>query len=127
MRALDWLLFAQTAWAQPATVVAGITGEGDGLALSPFVGVGTTSHCGGGNDWFGRCSVFCPLGRRGLKHPKCWRARQLREMLRLLFARSAWAHPTTVVGHTTCEGGALAFVRLVSLGPTSHFGGGPDR
>jgi hypothetical protein len=49
VRALIWPLFAWTAWVQSATVVAGTTGEDDALASVPLLGVGSTSHCGGGH------------------------------------------------------------------------------
>ena len=48
MRPLFWPLFARSAWAQPATVVAGTTVEGTTLASVLFVGVGTASHYGSG-------------------------------------------------------------------------------
>ena len=75
VRALLWRLFAWSAWAQPAAVLASTTGEGVGmpsvrlfglasaihdgggttddsaaLASYRFVGVGSESHCGSGND-----------------------------------------------------------------------------
>jgi hypothetical protein len=48
--ALRYPLFDRSAWAQPATVLAGTTGEGEYLAFVRSFGVGSTSHCGGGND-----------------------------------------------------------------------------
>ena len=52
MRALLWPLSAQSAWDLTATVVAGMTGEGDNLALTSVlsVGVGSSSLCGCGNN-----------------------------------------------------------------------------
>jgi hypothetical protein len=50
VRALLWLLFPRSAWAQTATVVAGTTVEGAALASVPSVGVGSASHCGVGDD-----------------------------------------------------------------------------
>jgi hypothetical protein len=47
---LLWPLFARSAWAQTATVVAGTTGEGAALASVRSVSVGSDSHCGGGHD-----------------------------------------------------------------------------
>jgi hypothetical protein len=41
------VLYALSAWAQPATVVAGKTGEGAALASFRLVGMGSASHCGG--------------------------------------------------------------------------------
>jgi hypothetical protein len=74
VRTLLWSLFAWSAWAQtatvvarttgesaavasdllvgmdsPATVVAGTTGEGAALASDRLFGVSSASHCGGGN------------------------------------------------------------------------------
>jgi hypothetical protein len=49
VRAQLWPLFAWLAWAQPATVVAGTTGEGVVLASDLLVGVGSASLCGGGH------------------------------------------------------------------------------
>jgi hypothetical protein len=50
VRALLWPMFAGSAWALTANMVAGTTGEGAALASVPSVGVGPTSHCGGGHD-----------------------------------------------------------------------------
>jgi hypothetical protein len=44
VRALFWPLFARSAWTQPATVVAGTTGEGYPLASGRLVGVESASH-----------------------------------------------------------------------------------
>ena len=44
-----------------------------------------------------------------------------------LFAWSAWAHTATVVDDTSIEGAELASVRLVVVGPASHFVGGHVR
>jgi hypothetical protein len=49
-RALLWPQLARSGWAQPATVVAGTTGEGADLASGHSVGVGSANHCGGGHD-----------------------------------------------------------------------------
>ena len=38
-----------SAWAQPATVVAGTTDEGPALASVRLVGMGSASHCVGGH------------------------------------------------------------------------------
>jgi hypothetical protein len=46
--ALLWTLFARSVLAQPATVMAGTTGEGADLASVRWIGVGLASHCGGG-------------------------------------------------------------------------------
>jgi hypothetical protein len=50
VRALLLPAFAQSAWAQPATAVAGTTGEGAALASVRSVGVGSASLCSGGHD-----------------------------------------------------------------------------
>jgi hypothetical protein len=49
VRALLWPLFAPSAWAQPATVVAGTTGKDAAVASVRRVSVGSASHCGGGH------------------------------------------------------------------------------
>jgi hypothetical protein len=49
VRALLWPLFVRSAWAQPATVVAGTTGKGASLATGRPVGVVTASNCDGGH------------------------------------------------------------------------------
>jgi hypothetical protein len=49
VRALLWPLFARSAWAQSATVLAGTTSEAAALASVRLVGVGSTSHCGVGH------------------------------------------------------------------------------
>jgi hypothetical protein len=50
MRALLWPLFTRSSYAQPATVVAGSTGEGVPMSSFRSLGVGSASHCGGGHD-----------------------------------------------------------------------------
>jgi hypothetical protein len=50
LRAVIWPLSSRSAWAQPATVVAGTTVEGAALASVRLVGVVSTCHCGGGNE-----------------------------------------------------------------------------
>jgi hypothetical protein len=81
--------------------VEGTTGEGAALAFS--------------------------LGRRGIRKPLWWRARQVRALFRPLFARSALTQPATVVAGTTGEGAGLAYDRLIDVGPGSHCGGGHER
>jgi hypothetical protein len=112
VRAMFWPLFPRSAWAQPATVVAGTTGEGlavasvrlvgVGLARSELacksgegfdlasirsVGVGTESHCGGGID----------------------------SLLKSLYARSVWAQSVTMLAGTSVEGAVVASVRSVGV------------
>jgi hypothetical protein len=43
-------MFAWSAWAQPATVVVGTTGEGAALASVLSVGMGSASHSRGALD-----------------------------------------------------------------------------
>jgi hypothetical protein len=50
VRTLLWSLFARSAWAQPATVVAGTTVQGAALASVRLVGNGLDSRCGSGHD-----------------------------------------------------------------------------
>jgi hypothetical protein len=132
--------------------VAGTTGEGAALASVLSVCVGSASHCGGGHDRLRLGCVLFSLGRSGLSHPLCWRARLLRTLLWLLIACSAWAPPATVVvgtigdvadlasvllfgvgsanhcgAATTGEGATLASVRLVGVGPTRDCGGVHER
>jgi hypothetical protein len=47
MRALLWPLYACSAWAEAATVVADTTGGSAALASVRLVGMGSASHCGG--------------------------------------------------------------------------------
>jgi hypothetical protein len=126
VRALDWCLFASSAWAQSANVVAGTTVED---------GVFPLFAC-----------------RRGPSQQEWCRARQVRALLMPLFARSASTQPSSVVLSTNGEGGfwplfarsacaqaasevtnttgedaALATVRLVGVGSASHCGGGNVR
>jgi hypothetical protein len=89
MRALLWPLFARSAWAQPANVVADTTGEGAALASVCLFGVVPDKYCDFGHDKSRRCSGFCSLGRRGLSQPLRWRARHVRALLWPLFSRSA--------------------------------------
>jgi hypothetical protein len=106
VRALLWHLFDSSAWAQLATVVAGMTGEEVVLASVRFVCMGSAGHCGG----------------EGLKV----RARQVRALLWPRLAWSAWAQPATAVAGTTGEVAAVASVRLVVMDSPSHCGGGDD-
>jgi hypothetical protein len=50
VKALLWPLFAWSAWAQTATVVAGKRGEGAALASVRLVGMGSARHCGAGHN-----------------------------------------------------------------------------
>jgi hypothetical protein len=101
VRALLCPLFARSAWAQPAILMAGTKFEGAALASVRFVGVGSASHlmvcttcdgaaptsdrfvdvgsashCGGGNDRLGRCYGLCSLGWFVLSLSLCWRTRE---------------------------------------------------
>jgi hypothetical protein len=152
MRALLCPLLARSAWAQPATVLAGTTRESAVLASVRLVGVGQVIQCGGVLDRLGHSSGLRSLGRRGSSQPLRWRARQLTALMWTLFARqrglsqplwwrtrqvrlllwplfggSSWTQPATVEAYTTVEGAALASVRLVGVGQVSQCGGGHDR
>jgi hypothetical protein len=50
MRALLWTMFAWSARAQAATVVACTKVEGADLAYVRLVGEGSAKHCGGGHE-----------------------------------------------------------------------------
>jgi hypothetical protein len=50
----------------------------------------------------------------------------VRALLLPLFAWSAWAELATVVADTTGQGAALACVRMLGMGSTSHYGGVHD-
>jgi hypothetical protein len=89
-------------------VVAGTTGEGAALASFRSVGVGSASHYRGGHGRWVRCSAICYLDRRRLSQPLWWRERQVRALLRPLFARSASRQLATLVAGRTGEGDALA-------------------
>jgi hypothetical protein len=126
VRALLWPLFVRLGRSQPATVVAGTTGEGAALAFVRSVVVGSATHCGGGNHMIGRCTGLCSLGRIWPSQPMWWRARKVRALLWPLLTRSEWAQPATVLAGTTSEGAALDSVRLVDVGSASLCGGGHD-
>jgi hypothetical protein len=120
------LLFAWSAWVQPATLLADTTGEGAALASVPSISVVSASHCVGLHDRCGRCSGVSSLGRRGHSQPRRWRAREVRALLCTLFSLSASAQPTTGVAETKREDGGLASFRLVGVGLDSHCCGGQD-
>jgi hypothetical protein len=98
VRALLWPLFALTAWAQPATTVAGTSGENAALASVSLIGL-------------------------GMSQPTWWLERKRRALLWPLFAWSAWAHSATVVAGRKVEGAALSPVRLVGVSSGNHCGG----
>jgi hypothetical protein len=50
VRVVIWPLLALSAWAQPATVVAGTTGDGANVAFVHLFGMGPASHFFGGHD-----------------------------------------------------------------------------
>jgi hypothetical protein len=74
-------VFAQSAWAQIATAVAGTTGEGAAVASVLSVGVGSASHFGSELDSLGRWSGLCSLGRRTFSKPMGTRAKDVRALL----------------------------------------------
>ena len=110
VRALIWPLFTWSALARTANVVAGTTGEGSALASIRSYGMGTASHCCGGNDSLEHWSALYLMGWCVLWHPLWWRARLLRALLWPMCARSALAQKATVVA-----------------GQASHFGSVKDR
>jgi hypothetical protein len=101
VRALLCRLLFRSAWVQPATVVAGASGEGAALHSVPSVGVGQASHCGGGKKVEGAALAT----------------------VRLI----GEAQPATVLAGTTDKGAALDSSRLFGVGSGSHCGGGHDR
>ena len=127
MKALLSPLFARLEWAQPASVVAGMSDQGAALIYVRLVGVGPASHCGGGHDRSGVSSGLCSLAWLVLRQPLWCLAPNVIALLRPLSARLAWAQPSTVVAGKTVQGAALASARLVGVVPASHFGGGTER
>jgi hypothetical protein len=63
---LFWPLFAWSALAHLATVVAGATIEGVAVASVRWVGLGLLSHCVGKHESLMGCSGLSSLGRCGL-------------------------------------------------------------
>ena len=100
MRAQLWRPFAGSAWAQPATVVAGMTVEGAVLASVLLVGLGLTT---------------------------VWQAQEETALLWHLFAWSTFPQPAPVLAGTIPEDARLASLRLFSVGSASHYVGGHDR
>ena len=98
MWALLWLLFSRSPWAQRITVKAVIT-------VRALAGLSS-------------------LDRRGYRQKLLWLARQVRALVRSLFALMAWDHPATVVADTAGECADLASVQFVGVGSASHCGGG---
>jgi hypothetical protein len=120
-------MFVLSAWAQPATVLAGTTVEGSSVASDRLVGVGSVSHSGRGHYRCGRCSGLCSLGRRGFSQPLLLRTRKLRALFWPLFAWSSWAQPATVEAGAKSEIVALASIRSICVVSTSHCCGRHDR
>ena len=117
-------MFYRSAWAQPTIVVSGTKCEGAAMTSARSVGVGLASHCGGGHDRSGRCSVLCSLGRRGLRQPLWWQKRQVRAQHFPLLVLSAWDQPATLVAGTTDQVTALASDGFVGMGLDIRSGGG---
>jgi hypothetical protein len=101
VRALFWPLFDRSSWAQPDTLMEGTTGVGAALASFRSFGVGSDNHCGGGHYSSGRCSGLRTFVRRGLSQPLGRLDRQVRSLLRPLFAWLAWTQAATVLAATT--------------------------
>jgi hypothetical protein len=127
VRATIWPLFAWYAWDNPANVVAGTTGEDAALASVRSAGVGSASHCGGEHDRCGLLSGLYSAGRRGIKTTLWWGPRQVRVLLRPLFARWAWAQNRTVVAGTKGEGATMTFDSMFGVSSFCHCSGWHDR
>jgi hypothetical protein len=97
-----WFLFPRAVWAQPATALAGMTGDCTPLATECLVGMGSSNHCGGGLERWE--ALFWPL-----------------------VARSAWAQAANAVAVTTNEGDAQASVFSIGVVASSHCDGGHER
>jgi hypothetical protein len=93
-------LFCCSAWAQPATEVASTTGEG--------------------------ACVACSLDPLDPSRPLWWRVRKVKALLWPLFSPSAWAQLSTIVACMKNEVVAVAYVRSVGLGSARTCGGGYD-
>ena len=125
MRTLLWPLIARSACAQPATVEAGTTHDNAPLAFVRLVSVVLSSHIGGRQDKWGRCSALFAWWASD-QASTVVEARQVKALIRPVIAWSAWAQPTTVVAVTTGEGAAVASVHSVGVGSGKHYGSGQD-
>ena len=123
MRALLCHPFALSAWSQPATVVAGTSGEGDAMASVRWFGVGSASHCVGGYEVESGALASVRLVGIG-SASQFWRIRQLRVPLWPLFHRSVLDQPASVLAGTTGEGVALASFRSFGFESANPHGGG---
>jgi hypothetical protein len=84
--ALMWPLFFWSAWAQPATVVPGTTGESADLASVPLSAWAQQDTVGRARQVRALSGLFS-LGRRGPRQTLWWQARKVRALLWPLFAR----------------------------------------
>jgi hypothetical protein len=108
VRTLLWPLFARSAWAQPATVLAGTRIED--ATLASFAR----------STWLNHVSVIL-FDRSAWDQPvTVWRARQVREHFWPLFSWSAWVQPASEVAGLTGVCAALASVRSVGINTTTH-------
>jgi hypothetical protein len=117
-------LFAQLAWAQPATQEAGTICQDIALATVRSVGLVSARHLVSGHESLGRFSSFCSLGLRGTSHPLWWLVLQVRALLWSLITWSAYSQRATVLAGTTFEGDSFDSIRLVGVGSENHCGGG---
>jgi hypothetical protein len=113
-------MFALSAWAQTATVVAGLRGEGDALASLRSVDVSSNSHRGSGHDKLGRCCGLSSLGRRGLSQLLWWPARYVMAILWPLLALPALAQPANTLAGMKVEGAVMLYVRFVGVSSARH-------
>jgi hypothetical protein len=128
VRALLLPLFPRSAWALSATVEADKTCEGAHLAFVSSVFLSSVSHCGGGHDRSWSCSGLCSLGRGGIvQRLEAGAKREVRALLWPLLAWSSWSQPATLVAGTTGQRAALASLRFVGVGSSSHCGSRHDR
>jgi hypothetical protein len=142
-----WPLFARSAWAQQATVVANTRDRVASLASVPLVGVGPARYRGG--KWQGQVRAllwsllswsawtqaatvvagakFESAALASFRLVGGGSANQVTTRLFPLFAWTAWDQPATVMAGTTSVAAALATFHLVGMGLACQYGGGHDR
>ena len=127
MRALLWTLFSRSAWAQPATIVAGTISKVVDVASVLSVGFGSDSLCDGDHNIWGRWCGLCSICRRAPSQPLLFWARDVRVQLWPLFSRSAWAKKATVLADTIGVGVFLASFLFDVVRSSNHCGGGNEK
>ena len=127
MSALLWPLFSRWTWAEPATDIAGTTGEDDALASVSFFDVAQPATVVAVTSVEGSALASVRLVCRGYNQPLWWRLRHVRALFWLLVSWLAWDLPLIVVVGSTGYGADVASVLLDGLGPASHCGGVHDR